>query len=131
MKLTKKKLKKNIMVTRNWIKEIIEFVRNAMNEGLDIYSGEYNNNYQIRIIRNHSLNETFDFIIYKDYISISSPTGFIKIENTLSERDELEIKASMLSIKEYKEDMAISEFEHFFKTDDEPKTVNDLDDDDE
>ena len=77
------------MVKRNWIKEIIEFVRNAMNEGLNVYSGEYNDNYQIRIIRNHSLNEAFDFSIYKDHIAISSPTGFIKIENTLSERDEL------------------------------------------
>jgi len=127
----KKKLKKNIMEKRNWIKEIIEFVRNAMNEGLNVYGGEYAENYQIRIVRNNSLNETFDFSIYKNHIAISSPTGFIKIENKLSERDELEIKASMLSIKEYKEDMAISEFEHFFKTDNEPKTVNDLDDDDE
>ena len=119
------------MEKRNWIKEIIEFVRNAMNEGLNVYSGEFNNNYQIRIIRNRSLNEAFEFSIYKDHIAISSPTGFIKIENKLSERDELEIKASVLSIKEYKEDMAIFEFEHFFKTDNEPKTVNDLDDDDE
>ena len=116
---------------KNWIKEIIEFVRNAMNEGLHVWGGEYNDNYQIRIIRNHSLNEAFDFSIHKDHITISSPTGFITIEYKLSERDELEIKAVMLSIKEYREDMAISEFEHFFKTNDEPKTVNDLDDDDE
>ena len=117
---------------KNWIKEIIEFVRNAMNEGLSIYSGECDNSYQISVIRNHSLYETFDFSIYKDRITITSPTGFTTIANKLSERDELEIKASMLSIKEYREDMAIYEFEHFFKAGDgEPKTVNDLDDDDE
>lgn len=117
---------------KDWIKEIIEFVRNAMNEGLNIYGGEYaDDNYQIRIVRNHSLNETFDFSIDKNHITICSPTGFMRIENKLSERDELEIKASLLSIKEYKEDMAIYEFEHFFKADNEPKTVNDLDDDDE
>ena len=39
---------------RNWIKEIIEFIRNAMNEGLSIYTCEYDNSYYIRIIRNHS-----------------------------------------------------------------------------
>ena len=114
----------------NWIKEIIEFVRNAMNEGLSIYTFEYDNYYHIRIIRNRSLGEVFDFSLHKDYITIDSPTGFIKIENKLSERDELELKAIMLSIKEYREDMAISEFEHFFRKDDKPTTIDNLDDDD-
>lgn len=115
---------------RNWIKEIIEFIRNAMNEGLSIYTSEYDNSYCIRTIRNHSSCETFDFDLYKDRISISSPTGFIEIENKLSERDELEIKAIILSIKEYNEDMAISEFRNFFKKDDKPTSIDNLDDDD-
>ena len=115
---------------RNWIKEIIEFIRNAMNEGLSIYTSEYDNSYYIRTIRSHSSCETFDFNLYKDCIIISSPTGFVKIKNKLSERDELEIKAIILSIKEYKEDMAISEFENFFRKDDKPTTIDNLDDDD-
>ena len=48
---------------KNWIKEIIEFIRNAMNEGLNVYGREYDDIYQIRIVRNHSLNEAFDFSI--------------------------------------------------------------------
>ena len=116
---------------KNWIKEIIEFIRNAMNEGLSIYTSECDNSYHIRTVRNHSLYETFDFDLYKDRIIISSPTGFIKIENKLSERDELELKAIMLSIKEYKEDMAVSEFENFFKeNEDKLKSIDNLDDDD-
>lgn len=115
---------------RNWIKEIIEFIRNAMNEGLSIYTCEYDNSYYIRIIRNHSSCETFDFNLYKDRIIISSSTGYKKIENKLSERDELEIRAIMLSIKEYNEDVAISKFDNFFKKDDKPTTIDNLDDDD-
>ena len=36
----------------------------------------------------------------------------------------------MLSIKEYNEDVAISKFDNFFKKDDKPTTIDNLDDDD-
>ena len=113
---------------KNWTKEIIEFIHNAMNEGLTIYNYEPNKyEYQIRVIRDY---KAFDITICKSFIDICSPSGYKKIENKLSERDELEIKAMMLSIKEYREDVAISEFEHFFKKDDKPTTIDNLDDDD-
>ena len=116
---------------KNWIEEIIEFVRNAMNEGLTIYSGKYDDGYQIRIIRNHSLYETFDIIIYKDYITMTSPNGgFAKIEYKRSKRDELELDSIMLSIEEYKNDVALSEFRGFFNKEDKPTTIDSLDDDD-
>ena len=91
----------------------------------------YHNYYHISIkTTKDSFYKVFDITICKDNICIESPTGFVKIENKLSERDELEIRAIILSIKEYNEDMAISEFENFFRKDDKPTTIDNLDDDD-
>ena len=120
------------MTTKSWIEKIIEFVRNAMNEGLSIYKYKGEDHYYIRIIRNDSLNETFNIIIYEDRISINTPnSGFVVIEVELSKRDKLELDAVMLSIEEYKEDVAITEFNNFFKKDDNsPTTIDNLDDDD-
>ena len=115
----------------NWIEKIKEFIRNAMNEGLSIYTYKREKHYDIRIMRDNSLYKTFDIIIYNDCITISSPnSGFVKIENKLSKRDELELDATILSIEEYKEDMAISEFNNFFNKDNTPTTIDNLDDDD-
>lgn len=116
---------------KNWIEEIKEFLRKAMNEGLSIYTYKCEEHYDIRVMRDNSLYKTFDIIIYKDYITMSSPnSGFIKIEKKLSKRDELELDAMILSIEEYKEDIAISEFNNFFSEDNTPTTIDNLDDDD-
>lgn len=115
---------------KNWIEEIIEFVRNAMNEGLIIYADIYDK-YHIKIIKNYSLYETFDIIIYKDHITMTSPNGgFAKIEYKRSKRDELELDSMMLSIEEYKNDVALSEFHGFFNKEDKPTSIDSLDDDD-
>ena len=129
----KNKLEENTMVTtKNWIEKIREFVRNAMNEGLSIYKYKNEDCYDIRIVRNNPLHETFDITIRKDRISINTPnSGFIVIEIELSKRDKLELDAVMLSIEEYKEDIAITEFNNFFKKDNNsPTTIDNLDDDD-
>lgn len=128
MKLTKKKLKKNIMVTRNWIKESFEFIRKAMNKGDKIESFNNDNNY-ICFEIGDSIEIWFGF--GGEYFSLRTLKGYLKIPFNYSERDKLEIQAFHLTVKEYNEDIAISEFESYFNTDDEPKTVNDLDDDDE
>ena len=120
------------MTTKSWVERIIEFVRNAMNEGLSIYKYKDEDCYTIRIVRNNSLNETFDINIREDRISINTPnSGFVVIEVELSKRDKLELDAVMLSIEEYKEDVAITEFNNFFKKDNNsPTTIDNLDDDD-
>ena len=120
------------MTTKSWIEKIIEFVRNAMNEGLSIYKYKGKDYYNIRIVRNNSLNETFDITIYEDNISMNTPnSGFVAIEVELSKRDKLELDAVILSIEEYKEDVAITEFNNFFKKDNNsPTTIDNLDDDD-
>ena len=117
---------------KNWIEEIKEFIRKAMNEGLSIYKYKDEDHYDIRIIRNNSLNEMFEITIREDHISMSTPnSGFVVIEVELSKRNKLELDAVMLSIEEYKEDVAITEFNNFFKDEDEkPKDINDLDEDD-
>lgn len=121
------------MTTKSWIEKIIEFVRNAMNEGLSIYKYKGEDYYNIRIAGNNSLNEIlFDITIFEDHICMNTPnSGFVVIEIELSKRDKLELDAVMLSIEEYKEDVAITEFNNFFKKDNNsPTTIDNLDDDD-
>ena len=53
------------------------------------------------------------------------------IDYKITDRENLEIQAMFLSVKEYSEDMAISEIEEFIsEKENKPKDINDLDDDD-
>ena len=109
---------------KNWIEKIKEAVRVAMNKGLDLI-GTRNFPYNI-VIKNEIC-----IYIYKDRIIVNTQHGYIKIEHSLTDREELEIQALTLSIKEYNEDMAISEFEEFISDKKEEITdINNLDDDD-
>ena len=115
------------MEKKNWIKESFEFLREAMNKGSRIFSSYFDEYSQFNID-----NEIYIAMSFEDNkFVLVTPKGKLSIPYEYSERDKLEIKAMYLTAQEYKEDMAISEFEHYFKTDNEPKTVNDLDDDDE
>jgi repressor of nif and glnA expression len=109
----------------NWIEKIREAVRVAMNKGLNIRKGSGDFPYIITI------EDRIGIHIFKDGISISTLNGYIHINHSLTDREELEIKALILSIKEYKEDMAISEFEDFISGDkkEEITDINNLDDD--
>ena len=110
----------------NWIEKIKEAVRVAMNKGLNIITGT-NKEFPYSILINHKIG----IYIYKGHISINTPNGYIYIDYSLTDREELEIKALTLSIKEYNEDMAISEFEEFISEKKKEITdINNLDDDD-
>ena len=116
------------MEKTNWIEKIKEAVRVAMNKGLNVQRGTGGFPYTISI-RNQK-NQIY-ICIFKDGISISTSNGYIRIDHSITEREELEIQALMLSIKEYNEDMAISEFEEFISDKKEEITdINNLDDDD-
>ena len=115
------------METRNWIKESFEFIRKAMNKGDKIDSFNTDNHICFEIGDNIEI----WFGLRKEYFSLRTSKGYLHIPFKYSERDKLEIQAFHLTVVEYNEDMAISEFESYFNTNDEPKTVNDLDDDDE
>ena len=115
------------MEKKNWIKESIEFLREAMNKGVEVYSYSLPTYYKFNIERNILIVFGFE----GKYFNLITPRGELKVPYEYSERDKLELHAMYITIQEYGEDMAIFEFEHYFKTDNEPKTVNDLDDDDE
>lgn len=114
------------MEKTNWIEKIKEAVRVAMNKGLNVRTGSVDFPYTIAI------EDQICVHIFKEGISISTPNGYIYINHSITDREELEIKALTLSIKEYKEDMAISEFEEFISDKKEEITnINDLDNDEE
>ena len=120
---------------KNWIKEIIEFVHKAMNKGLRIRSyhtlmeGDSRDYYEIRIFKESSVVE---FIIEPTNLCLSTSKGIAHFDLTLSKRDLLELNAMLLSIEEYNEDMAISDFNNFFgEEENKVVNINDLDNDDE
>jgi len=120
---------------KNWIETVKEFIRKAMNKGLSISGykqptpwGEDKIWYNFGIDHNKI---ALKFDTYDDSFTICTPNGFYKTNYQLTKRDKLELEALILSIDEYREDMAISEFNSFFNEIDKPTDINDLDNDDE
>lgn len=110
---------------KNWIEKIKEAVRVAMNKGLHIQIGSGGFPYNI-VIKNELC-----IYIFKDRIIINTQHGYVRIDHSITDREQLEIQALIISIREYKEDMAISEFEEFISDKKEEITdINNLDDDD-
>ena len=119
------------MEKTNWIEKIKEAVRIAMNKGVFLsgYEDKCEGVFQFCIGNND--NERIIILYFKKAISINTKRGNIRIEYTLSDRDKLELQALALSIKEYNEDMAISELNEFISDKKEKVTdINNLDDDD-
>jgi len=120
---------------KNWIEEIREFVRKAMNKGLRIVAyhtimgDDSRDYYEIRVFKENSVVE---FIVEPTNLCLRTSKGTADFNLTLSKRNLLELDEMILSIEEYNEDMAISDFNNFFG-DEENKVVNinDLDNDDE
>ena len=111
---------------KNWIEKIKEVVSVAMNKGLNIQGSSNDFPYTI-VIRN----KIYTYI-YKDEINIGTSKGYIHIDYSITDRDDLELRALILSIKEYNEDMAISEFEEFISDKKKEITdINDLDNEDD
>ena len=120
------------MITKNKISinNIIEFIHTAMNNNVEVFTSRFitytygfdvmNDDIQIR------------FLIDDNSIVISThDSGYLHIDNHLTERDKLDLEALKLDIKEYNEDKAINLFNDFFnfipKT---PVNIDNLDDDD-
>lgn len=120
------------MTTKSWIEKIREAIRVAMNKGLHIksYKSElYGHLYDFNICINN--NEEIHIAIFNNCIIINTPKGHKSIDYKITDRENLEIQAMFLSVKEYSEDMAISEIEEFIsEKENKPKDINDLDDDD-
>ena len=117
------------MEKTNWIEKIKEAVRIAMNKGLFI-EGKYQELLKYYFF---TIEGGFEFFIYLDTNSISIHTkkGHLFEKYSITDRDDLELRTLILSIKEYNEDIAISEFEEFISNKKEEITdINNLDDDD-
>jgi hypothetical protein len=119
------------METTNWIEKIKEAVRIAMNKGLDV-RGKYQELLKYYFF---TIEGGFEFFIYLDSNSISIHTkkGQLFKKYCITDRDDLELKTLVLSIKEYNEDIAVSELEGFIsdKKEDSKLTINDLDNEDD
>ena len=124
---------------KNGIEETKEFIRQAMNKGLIInaYRGltpwideESGKDISFNFEVNNGEIIFISFFNFDNTITINTTHGFCKFEYKLSERDILELDALILSVKEYREDMALSEFNNFFKGTDTPQSIDNLDDDD-
>lgn len=120
------------MEKRNWINTIIEIIRTAMNKGLHIKGYKFEVSdclYNFDIYINN--NEEIQISILNNCIIINTPKGHKSIDYKMTDRENLEIQAMFLSVKEYNEDMAISEIEEFISEKKEEITdINNLDDDD-
>ena len=118
------------MEKTNWIEKIREVIRVAMNKGL-IIKGKYQEvlNYYSFSIEGGS---EFFIDLDSDNISIHTKKGYLFEKYSITDREDLELKALVLSIKEYNEDIAISELEEFISDKKEEITnINDLDNDEE
>jgi len=119
------------METMNWIEKIKEAVHIAMNKKL-VIDGTYHE------LLKHFFFEIeggFEFFIYLDSnrILIHTKKGHFYDKYSITDRDELELRTLVLSIKEYNKNIAISEFEEFIsdKKEDSELTINDLDSEDD
>ncbi len=118
------KLTKNI----DWVKKIISTVHEAMSRRLEILCVGASSFY----IYKKEKKGFISFSIFDEGISLStSKGGYLVVKHVLTDREQLEIQELALSVKEYNEDLALSELEEF-NSEKEFKLVdiNDLDDDD-
>ena len=107
------------MEKTNWIEKIKKAVRVAMSKGLRTKTGT-NKGFPYSIV----INREFTIYIFKEGISISTSNGYIHIDHSLTDREELEIQALTLTVREYNEDIAISEFEELIS--DKKKEITDI-----
>ena len=122
---------------KNWIKDVIEFVRKAMNKGLLIKG--YKCSFCIeenKLVEYYdiSIEDEIAFRFYKENgkFELETPKGRYKSILNLTKRDFIELDSLVLSIEEYSEDMAISEFNNYFgEEENKVVNINDLDNDDD
>ena len=109
---------------KNWIEKLKEAIRIAKNKSMYLSAYEDED-----FSYTFNIDNKMDITFYSDCkkIHIRTPKGMLYSDCTLTDRDKLELKGLILSIKEYKEDMAISEFEEFIsKKENKIVDINDL-----
>ena len=113
-----------------WIEKIKKAVSVAMDKKLYVngYHDSCTENFQFYIGVDDS---RITILCFKEAIRIHTKKGFTRIKYTLTDRDNLELQSLCLSINEYRENMAISEFDEFIYGNQEDiyKNIDELDDD--
>lgn len=111
------------------IKDIIDFVHKAMVCGFSVYN-RYGSAYAFDV--ENTEENSITFIIKPTKIEIySNNDGFLVVDNPMSDREEVDLKALQIDIKEYNEEKALNTFNNFFAdTADKPININDLNDED-
>ena len=111
---------------KNWIEKTKEAIEIAMNKKKPIgaYYDKDNDAIGFRI-------KVDDYDIHIDFhhqkLSVYTRNGYMCIDYNLTDRNKLELQDLVLSVKEYKEDMAISEFENFISKKEEMEKITDID----
>ena len=115
---------------KNWIEKIKEVIHLSIDRKLKIYSEIYFDKvYYFNINFKELSSITLKINCEKNKIYIGTPKGSCWVDCNFSDRDKLEIQTLCVLIKEYRKDMAISEFEEFISNKpSRPIDVNDLDD---
>ena len=120
------------MEKTNWIEKIKEVVRVAMNKGKNIVAYYDDNLFMAGFYVEIGNNNTISIDFFEGGMDIRTQNGCLQVDYNLTDRDKLELQTLALHIKEYKEDMAISELKEFISEKEKGKIadINDLDDDD-
>lgn len=117
------KLTKNI----DWVEKIISTIYEAMSRKLEILCVGTSN---FHIYKRGE--GSISFSVFDDCISLSTHKGgYLSVNHILTDREQLALQEIALTVKEYNEDLALSQLEEF-NSEKEVKLVdiNDLDDDD-
>lgn len=111
-----------------WIEKIKKAISVAMDKKLYVSQASCEETFQFYIGVGDS---RIAILCFKEAISINTKKGFIRINYTFTDRDSLELQGLCLSINEYRENMAISEFDEFIygNQEDTYKNIDELDDD--
>ena len=118
------------MEKTNWIEKIKEAVELAMNKKKYV-NAYYDKDIGTILFTIETDNRNINIEFCRQKLSMRTQNGYMCIDYNLTDRDNLELQDLVLSVKEYKEDMAISEFEEFISDKKEEITnINNLDDDD-
>lgn len=120
----------NIKTTMITFNDIIAFIKKAIDKKYNINSYNFSSDIYFTIIEK---NFHIEFLFGANLISICSGSFLRKtINHNFTEREVLNIKDLMLSVKEMNEDKLENIFYNFFKEDDnKPADIYDLDDEED
>ena len=110
--------------------DVIAFIRKAMNDGLEMHKDSFSESIDIYTSYNSHIIPDYKFSIVTGLLMyIGTPRGRLHIN--ITEKEHNLFKVIMDNVGDYSHDMAVKDFNDFFKDDENRvKDIDDLDDDD-